>query len=718
MGVVWKARDEETGQTVALKLLREAYADDPDYLGRFERELELARRIDSPNVVKVLGYGVRQGVPYLALEYVEGQSLRDLIASHGPYNWDETRALLIQIATGLADAHAAGVIHRDVKPSNVLLASDGTAKLTDFGIARGLDLTRVTATSTLLGTPAYLPPEGPEDERSDLYSLGVIGYELLVGTPPFEGKTYQAVMLAHLRTPPDLTRLPAEAQSILSWLLAKDPVERPQSAGELLAVLRGGATVPAQAVAEPVPTPLGPPTAKAQPVPVSRLAGRRAARRASAPTAAVYDPSAKSQAPHIPVPAGAGVLLDSAQAGRSAHSVRATLVALGLILVVGVAGLTAWGLMRSGPSGHSRSNATAIAAGQRHTCALLVGGTVACWGDNVDGELGDGTSRESHVAVSVSGLRSATAVTTGDFHTCALLTGDTIECWGNNGDGELGDGTTKESHVPVSVLGITSATAIAAGAAHTCALLSGGTIECWGANGSGQLGHGATNDSSIAPSVVASSMDTNPAAVSGVSDATAIAAGFFHTCALLSGGTIQCWGDNTDGQLGDGTTNDSSTPVAVSGISGATAIAAGFYFTCALLTGGKVECWGDNTGSQLGDGTINDSSTPVSVLGVSGATAIAAGEGHTCALVTGGTVECWGTNGNGQLGDGVTNDSPTPVSVSGVSGATAIAAGQRHTCAILADGAIECWGFNVQGQLGNGTTTDSPTPVQVVAVER
>jgi serine/threonine protein kinase len=166
MGVVWKARDEETGRIVALKLLHLVFADDPDYVARFERELELARRIHSPNVVEVLGYGVRQETPYLALEYVDGPSLRQMLTGHGPYSWQETRALLAQFAQGLSDAHAAGVIHRDIKPSNILIGSNGVAKLADFGIAKGLDLTRVTGTSALIGTPAYLAPEGPKDERS------------------------------------------------------------------------------------------------------------------------------------------------------------------------------------------------------------------------------------------------------------------------------------------------------------------------------------------------------------------------------------------------------------------------------------------------------------------------------------------------------------------------------------------------------------------------
>jgi serine/threonine protein kinase len=243
MGVVWKAHDEETGSIVALKLLREVYAEDPEYLARFERELELAKRIYSRNVVEVLGFGVRGKVPYLALEYVDGPSLHDALVAHGPYSWTETRAILTQLTQGLADAHAAGVVHRDVKPSNVLIGPDGVAKLTDFGIARGLDLTRVTATSTLLGTPAYLAPEGPKDGRSDLYSLGVIGYELLTGAVPFKGTTYQEVIVEHVRTPPDLTKLPAEARPIIGWLLAKDPAARPQRASDLLPVLYGAAQV-------------------------------------------------------------------------------------------------------------------------------------------------------------------------------------------------------------------------------------------------------------------------------------------------------------------------------------------------------------------------------------------------------------------------------------------------------------------------------------------
>ena len=323
MGVVWKARDEETGQIVALKLLRETYAEDPDYVVRFERELELAKRAHSRNVVKVLGYGVRDKTPYLALEYVDGTSLRDRLKEHGPYSWPEGKALLAQIAQGLADAHVAGVIHRDLKPSNILIGSDGIAKIADFGIAKGLDLTRVTGTSTLLGTPAYLPPEGPVDERSDLYSLGVIAFELLTGVVPFEGRTYQEVILRHVREAPDLGKLPAGARPIVGWLLAKDPEQRPKGAAELLPVLRGVNGLPTGAGVESSPVP--PPNLSAAPAP-------------SRP-APVWQPTP------APTPTGVGPLgysqPSAAQPGwgrspKSGHGCLITFLIVLVLLVVGV----------------------------------------------------------------------------------------------------------------------------------------------------------------------------------------------------------------------------------------------------------------------------------------------------------------------------------------------------------------------------------------------
>jgi alpha-tubulin suppressor-like RCC1 family protein len=349
------------------------------------------------------------------------------------------------------------------------------------------------------------------------------------------------------------------------------------------------------------------------------------------------------------------------------------------------------------------SGVTFIATGMWHTCAILASGAGDCWGYNGLGELGNGSTTDSSVPVSVSGLSGAATIAAGTDQTCAVLSGGAVKCWGYNFDGELGNGTTTDSSVPVSVSGLSGATAIAEGGDHSCALLSGGTVKCWGYNVEGELGNGTTTSSSV------------PVSVSGLSGATAIAAGGYHSCALLSGGAVKCWGDNSGGDLGNGTTTSSSVPVSVSSLSGAIAIAAGGSDTCALLSGGAVKCWGGNSSGQLGNGSTTNSSVPVSVSGLSGANAIAAADMHTCAIVAG-AGKCWGYNYYGELGNGTTTDSSVPVSVSGLSGATAVAAGGSHTCALLAGYAVECWGLNGAGELGNGTTTNSSVPVAVVGI--
>ena len=356
---------------------------------------------------------------------------------------------------------------------------------------------------------------------------------------------------------------------------------------------------------------------------------------------------------------------------------------------------------------------TAVAGGGFHACMRLPDGTVQCWGRNNFGQLGngDGSLADSSVPVAVRGLTTATRVVTGDSHTCALLGDGTVQCWGVGDSGQRGDGTFNNiSTVPVAVVGLSNAVAVAARGYHSCALLGDGTVRCWGRNADGQLGDGTVADPATGPPG-----SSTPVQVSGITGAAAVIAGGYHTCALFADGTAQCWGRNDDGQLGDGTFTRSSTPVRVGGLTGAAAVTGGFYHTCALLGDGTVQCWGRNAEGQLGDGSSIGTRAPTRVIGITGALAVSGGFQHTCALLSDGTVQCWGRNAEGQLGDGTTTSSSTPVRVGGVTGAVAVSAGILHTCALLANGTVKCWGAvgNGFGQLGNGATTGSSTPVTV-----
>jgi len=199
-----------------------------------------------------------------------------------------------------------------------------------------------------------------------------------------------------------------------------------------------------------------------------------------------------------------------------------------------------------------------------------------------------------------------------------------------------------------------------------------------------------------------------------------VAAGGYFSCYMFNTGAVKCWGQNSYGQLGVGTTDDSLSPVTVKNANGADvtdvlAITTGKYHTCALLNSGAVWCWGYNSYGQLGDGTTHDRSSPVAVSGLSsGVVAISAGHEHTCALLNSGAVKCWGYNSDGQLGDRTTDDRSSPVAVYGLaSGVLSVTAGRYHTCAVLTSGAVKCWGYNSDGQLGDGTTDNRSSPVAV-----
>ena len=355
-------------------------------------------------------------------------------------------------------------------------------------------------------------------------------------------------------------------------------------------------------------------------------------------------------------------------------------------------------------------------------------GSAWAWGYNSSGQLGNATTTNSSTPVQVS-LPSGTTVTAiagGSAHSLALTSSGQVLAWGYNADGELGNGITTTTgcfciSTPVAVSlpsGIT-VTAIAGGQSHSLALTSTGQVLAWGSNSYGQLGNGSTTNSSTPVAVSLPSGTT----------VTAIAAGFYHSLALTSSGQVLAWGWNFYGQLGNGTTTNSSTPVPVSLPSGTTvtAIAVGFYHSLALTSSGQVLAWGWNFYGQLGNGTTTTTTscqcipTPVQVSLPSGTTvtAVAGGYGHSLALTSTGRMLAWGYNGYGELGNGSTTNSSTPVAVSLPSGTTvtAIAAGFYHSLALTSSGQVLAWGINNYGQLGNGTTTNSSTPAVVSALQ-
>lgn len=412
------------------------------------------------------------------------------------------------------------------------------------------------------------------------------------------------------------------------------------------------------------------------------------------------------------------------------------------------------------PGGVTSDCDAAIAVGLSHTCALNRDGAVFCWGDNTYGQLGHERQPQPEASpVAVTALqRDVVEISAGWYHTCARKRDGTVWCWGDDQMGQLGTapgpwctGVAGSSFTltQVSALG-DGVVQISAGRAHNCALKSDGTLWCWGYNEFGTLGDGTLG--TVGEANEANYCKATPVQVSALgSSVVRVVAGYYHTCALKNDGTLWCWGDNSYGELGDGTTEGELCglsfackpfPVQVAALGNTVMqVAAGDWHTCAIKSDGTLWCWGRNDYGTLGDGTMSGEDcggtpcrpvpVPVTALGAAGIVVAATG-GTTCARTADGLLSCWGGNAVGQLGDGtisgepcgptsgsVCKPSPVPVTALGKTVGTVAVGG--HSCATKPDGTLWCWGSNRSGELGDGTISDTgcmckPSPVEVIGL--
>lgn len=343
-----------------------------------------------------------------------------------------------------------------------------------------------------------------------------------------------------------------------------------------------------------------------------------------------------------------------------------------------------------------------VSAAGNYACARTPSGRAYCWGDNSNGQLGDGTRTERRAPVAVAGGLRFSQISAGPTHSCGVAIGGVLYCWGLGG--MLGDGTGEDRLTPVPVDSDLLFTAVSAGL-PSCGISDDGDLYCWGINIAGGLGNGTTDNSTV------------PVAVSGSLTFGVVSAGAHNVCGVTPTGIAYCWGANDAGQLGDGTTDPSTVPVPVGGDHTFTEISASVQHTCGVTHGAGAHCWGAGTIGQLGDGTGSSSLLPTPVSNGPFAR-VSAGGTHSCGVTSAGSMAyCWGNNFDGQVGDATNTSAHAPVPVVGgrafPAGVSAAVRGS-HSCGISL-GRAYCWGSNVTGQLGDGTTvTSSSTPVLVL----
>jgi alpha-tubulin suppressor-like RCC1 family protein/tRNA A-37 threonylcarbamoyl transferase component Bud32 len=730
--LVYLARERATGDEVAIKVIRARYIEDDEAQARFAREARVVAQLQHPNIVPVRAV-LDLGAAGLAIvmTHVAGRTLKQRIKQDGPLSPAHAEQILRDVGSALEAAHATGLVHRDVKPENIFIDSDGSALLADFGLARSMTPdTALTMVGMALGTPAYMAPEQIDgndlDARADVYSLGLVAWEMLIGRRAWTGEGLYAILYHQKHElPPDVRELrddvPDRLAEVIARAIEKRRDARWNSMREMLDALdastpltlaprsAGGGDETIRFVRAPLPTVAAAPAAAAAVV----------APKPSVPKPRLLE-VLRRQVPAVAPTAIAATLLIAAVATAL---VRNRILAAKTASTEHVMQPTLQGdvakpvSLPTPPDTHkgvrADTNRTPTVAATPKpapspdstppsvTIPLrIVRPSVA-----VNAVPAERTAPANPSANSMWGgptpLKPKASVVAGGTHSCLVSVAGKVICWGGNDHGQLGIVSTERTTSP-QALGVDAQfVAITAGASHTCAITRDGAAWCWGSDDRGQSGDRSLK-SKLAPSRVADSHVF-----------WAIAAGDMHTCALDAYGVPWCWGSNARGQLGEPSTSESAVPIMAGGGSiRFVSIAAGSSFTCALSASGRASCWGENGAGQLGDGSNFDRPLPVAVA--SGVfTSLAAGSNHACGLTAEGDVYCWGRNTFGQLGDGATIDRNTPVRVRGGARFTSITAGANHTCAVAVDGTAYCWGQNTFGQLGNGGAADATQPAPV-----
>ena len=747
--VVYRARDRELGREVAIKVIRPKFADDDETVARLAREARTVAQLQHPNIVTLFAVRrMRDGGLALVMQLVPGRTLREILNDRGAWSFERADRVLRDVAGALAHAHNRGIVHRDVKPENIFIdETTGHALLSDFGVARSIEPdTQLTATGTAIGTPAYMSPEqidgGELDGRSDLYSLGLVGWEMLTGRRPWEGESLYSVIYKQKREElPPIDEIRRDTPDRLIYLVEgatrKSPADRWRSANEFL---EQASTI----------SPEGG---------WARWHAERRKRRRSVIYAAARDrgESIVSAALEtvrfrrdMALPDGDAVR-QPARASTSAadledlttedkKATRRSLVPVFVALLLVVAGLGAGARL-------IRGRVAPVASTNPPTTFADNGGVEVPVGKPPAPNAGAPIASPDSVVVQTERQPARPAVDpvakppevkgpdtrSSDANRAeppppaparsATAAGQRSSSAGevtppsarpNVASSSSSTAPPPSAGVPVAAapprVAPTSATdsdktgpraegnvsfpsdraTVAAGGRHSCALDDAGRATCWGANDLGQLGDGSHED------------HTGAVVVAGDLTFSQISAGSSHTCGVTKDGDAYCWGSNDRGQLGDATNLQRDTPVRVGASGPFKTVRAGFGHSCALSRAGVISCWGSNAYGQLGTGGGLTSSRPGEVDGNLRFGTMAVGWNHTCGVTNAGEIYCWGSNNSGQLGDGTREDRRTPTRVASEQRFVAVAAGNQHTCAVTTVGEIYCWGRNNFGQLATG----------------